>query len=163
MKSSTIILTSTTACVISLLCAGGSVYASPPDGMYVGTTGQGHAFEIRVTDGRVDQWYYYVSISCAYGSVSGGERITISPGCAIEADGTFVCGSTTCSPYSAGSEVGGQFSVDNTVTGNIGLAVRFGNVCCYPVISYEASLLVEELFADGFESGDTSEWSNTVP
>lgn len=163
MKNSTIILTSTMACVISLVCAGGTVSASPPDGMYIGTTEQGYAFEIRVTDGKVDQWYYYVSISCAYGSVSGGTRITIPSGCAIEADGTFVCGSTACSQFSVGSEVGGQFLADNTVTGTIGLALRFGSVCCYPVLSYEASLYVEELFADGFESGDCTAWSLEVP
>jgi hypothetical protein len=163
MKDSKIIATSTMACVISLLCASGTVYAAPPDGMYVGTTDQGRDFELRVTGGRVDQWYINVLVSCVYGSSSGGVRTTISPSCVIEGDGSFVCGSVNCPATFFSSEVGGMFDPDDTVTGTIEVAARFGSNCCYLTTAFEAALFVEELFADGFESGDCTAWSQEVP
>ena len=84
------------ACVISLFGAVDVDGASPPDGMYIGTTDQGRDFELRVTDGWVDQWYINVYISCQYGGASGGVTTTISPSCVIEDDGSFVCGSVLC-------------------------------------------------------------------
>ena len=163
MKDSMFIVTSTMACVILLLCAGGTVCASPPDGMYVGTTDQGRDFELRVTGGRVDQWYINVLVSCVYGSSSGGVRTTISPSCVIEEDGSFVCGSVNCPATFFSSEVGGMFDPDDTVTGTIEVAARIGSACCYETISYEAALFVTDVFADGFETGDCTEWSGEVP
>ena len=162
MKHSKIIVTSTMACVISLLCASGTVYAAPPDGMYVGTTDQGRDFELRVTDGRVDQWYINVLVSCVYGSSSGGVRTTISPSCVIEEDGSFVCGSVNCPATFFSSEVGGVFDPDDTVTGTVEVAARIGSNCCYLTTAFEAALFVEDVFADDFESGDCTAWSTTV-
>jgi len=147
MKHSMIIVTSTMACVILLLCAGGTVCASPPDGMYVGTTDQGRDFELRVTGGRVDQWYI---------------NVLVTPACVIEGDGSFVCGSVNCPATFFSSEVGGMFDPDDTVTGTVEVAARFGSNCCYLTTAFEAALLVEELFADGFESGDCTAWSAEV-
>jgi hypothetical protein len=166
MKNSKIIMTITMACLMLLFGAGAADCASPPDGMYIGTTDQGRDFELRVTtDGRVDQWYINFSTSCMYGGASGGVRTTRSPGCVIEEDGSFVCGSTTCHPWLGGfnSEIGGVFSPDNSVTGTFEIAVGFGSGCCYLTTAYEAALFIDEVFADGFETGDCTEWSAEVP
>jgi hypothetical protein len=166
MKNSKTKMTVTMACLMLLFGAGAADCTTPPDGMYIGTTDQGRDFELRVTpDGKVDQWYLNLSVSCMYGSASGGVRTTISPACVIEEDGSFVCGSTTCPSWPGGinSEVGGVFSPDNTVTGTVEAAVRIGSGCCYLTTAYEAALFIEEVFADGFETGDCTEWSAEVP
>ena len=150
-------------CVISLGGAGAVESASPADGMYIGTTDQGRDFELRVTGGQGDQGYINVYVSCQYGTVSGGVRTTISPACTIEEDGSFVCGSVNCPLASFSSEVGGVFGADDTVTGTIEVAPKIGPYCCYQTIAFDAALFVEEVFADGFESGDCTAWSLEAP
>lgn len=163
MKNSTITLVLTTICAFSMTGAGTLEGASPAVGMYIGTTDQGRDFNLRVVNGGVDQWFINVSISCQYGTVSGGVSTTISTPCAIEEDGSFVCGSVNCPAQFFSSEVGGVFSPDNTVTGSVEVGARLGSNCCYATISYDAELFVEEVFADGFETGNCAEWSMEVP
>ena len=43
------------------------------------------------------------------------------------------------------------------------MGAKIGGACCYEVISYDAVLFITEVFADGFESGDCTLWSNEVP
>lgn len=117
-----------------------SLFGAPPDGLYVGTTDQGRTFEIRVSGGMVDQWLVDFSVSCGYGSASGTIQTTISPSCAVEADGTFTCGSSSCPTTGVNSRVGGQFFSDNTVTGTLELAARIGGGCCNLDTTFSASL-----------------------
>jgi hypothetical protein len=129
---------SSMVCVIALSGFGSSAFGAPPDGMYVGTTGQGRPFEVRVAGGGIDQWTIDFSVSCFSGSV----ETTISPSCAIEADGSFVCGWSSCPSGSMGvnSQISGQFFSDDTVTGDIDLAAKFGGGCCHLDTTFSASL-----------------------
>ena len=131
---------SSMVCVVALFGFGSSAFGAPPDGMYVGTTGQGRAFEVRVTGGRVDQWMIDLSVSCQYGSSSGGVRTTISPSCAIETDGSFVCGSSSCPTMGVSSQISGRFFTDDTVTGDVDLEARVGGGCCNLDTTFSASL-----------------------
>jgi hypothetical protein len=128
--------------VVVFFGLGSLVYGAPSDGLYVGTNDQGRPFEVRVTGGRVDQWMIDFSVSCEYGGFDGNVRTTISPSCAIEADGSFVCGSLSCPSGTVGvnSEISGQFFSDDTVTGNVRLAARIGGGCCNLDTTFSASL-----------------------
>ena len=110
MNNSTIVVITVMVSAVLLIGTSSVQSASPPDGMYIGTTDQGREFELRVTGGRVDRWYINFYVSCQYGSTSGGVRSTISPSCVIEEDGSFVCGFVMCPIMFLSSEVGGVFS-----------------------------------------------------
>ena len=129
MRRATFIVSSTLVSIVALLWAGNTNGATPADGLYIGTTDQGRDIEIRVSGGAVDQWYLNFAVSCQYGSASGGIRTTVSQPCAIESDGSFVCGSTTCPFWSGGvnMEVGGVFASDGTVSGSVEVAARIVN------------------------------------
>jgi len=133
---------SSMVCVVALFGFGSSAFGAPPDGMYAGTNDQGRPFEVRVAGGRVDQWMIDFSASCEYGGFDGNVRTTISSSCAIEADGSFVCGSLSCPSGSVGvnSQISGQFFSDDTVTGDVQLAAKIGRGCCYLDTTFSASL-----------------------
>jgi hypothetical protein len=73
-----------------------------------------------------------------------------------------VCGSDYCPSFGISSEVGGVFAEDDRVTGTVEVAARIGPGCCYGTIAFDATLFVEEVFADGFECGSCEEWSREV-
>ena len=129
--------------VFLFLCAGANVSWAATDGVYVGTTDQGTPFEIAVMGGMVYQWMINFSLSCQYGSASGTVRTTIGPGCPIQPDGSFSCGTATCSSYGStfDSEVSGQFYPDNTVSGFDYIVHSFGSGnCCDLNTAFTASL-----------------------
>lgn len=140
MSRPRVLMVSSVMCVLGFFGFGGFAFGAPPDGMYVGTTDQGRAFEVRVSGGRVDQWMINFSVSCTYGGASGGVRTTISPSCAIETDGSFVCGWSSCPTMGVNSKVTGRFYSNNTVTGTVEVAARTGGGCCYLDTAFSATL-----------------------
>jgi hypothetical protein len=139
MRQRRFLIVSSVMCVFAFIGFGGVAFGAPPDGMYVGTTDQGRDFEVRVSGGRVDQWMINFSVSCAYGSASGGVRTTISPSCAIESDGSFVCGLSSCPYMGVNSRVTGRFYANNTVTGTVDVAAKIGGGCCYLNTAFSAT------------------------
>lgn len=140
MRQLRVLMVSSVMSVLVFFGFGGFAFGAPPDGMYVGTTDQGRPFDVRVSGGRVDQWMINFSVSCSYGGASGGVRTTITPSCAIESDGSFVCGWSSCPSMGVNSKVTGQFHSNNTVTGTVDVAARIGGGCCYLNTAFSATL-----------------------
>ena len=143
-----------------LLGLGGNLFASPSDGTYTGTTGQGRPFEITVSGGVITYYMINFSVSCSYGSSSGGVGWGVS--CAIQGDGSFSCGSSSCPTTGVSAEISGQFS-NGTVSGDIDLAAKLGSAgCCTLDSTFTASL---ENGNGGTECGnayyDTGTWGGT--
>jgi hypothetical protein len=99
------------------------------DGVYTGTTSQGRAISFTVSGGVITER----SISWSCGGTSA--TTTYYGDCAIAGDGSFTCGSFSCStaPYGLNTEISGTFS-GASVSGSFDLAYQpnlISGPCCY--------------------------------
>ena len=107
-------------CALSIILIA-SLAPAADDGVYTGKTSQNRDISLTVTEGAIDEY----SISWACGGTSA--TVTTFTDCAIAADGTFSCGSSTCpgAPYVANIEISGAFA-GSSVSGSYDLAYNTG-------------------------------------
>jgi hypothetical protein len=108
------------------------------NGVYTGTTSQGRAISFTVVGGVIDE--YSVSYTCGFSATTAYVN-----DCAIAGDGSFTCGSASCSsaPFAASTEVSGTFS-GTSVSGSFDVVTypcQFACSCCYASdLTFTASL-----------------------
>jgi len=106
----------------------GGLAATPPAGVYSGTTGQGKSISITVSGGIITSF----STGWTCGGSSG--TTTVNTSCPIGVGDSFSCGSSSCSstPFSLNPRITGSFS-GGSVSGTLDFSFRpciSGCTCC---------------------------------